>query len=583
MDLPRACLAFLALVLLAGPAVAAPTRRLLQTTLSGRVILFSADIKGQPSQRLLAVQTPSGQRVHVQASAAQLHGVASGMQVQVTGTWQQQARPTVAAAAAAAAAAPTSSSFVAASISASGAKFAAPQVTVAAAGPTIAAAKAAPTMVLSSNQLVTPDISTIFIPIAFKQASGAACAGTSLPKFSTAAVRKAVFAELNPAGPTVGGTFAKCSNQRSLLTQANSRVAEVVSLPCSGTSNGVAWATNKCDFDDFNGWSDAADAALAARGIDLSQYKYRVYLLPPTTTCAWVGLGYEGCDGSFACRAWITGDFWTSPQPIAHELGHNLYMAHAGAANADGSFDEYGDSTCVMGHCCDTRCPNTPHAWQMGWVSLQQLDGTSLKAGQTVTAVVAAQASLTAANTATRSAGLRITPSWSAGAQPIFVGYRTRAAGSGDATLPADQAGKVHLYTSAISNTYDPQPTDWKAQLAAGGSWSAAGLVVRVKAAGPTSATVTVCRRAGAETLASCQAGLDNDCNGRVGSADAACATLLAKAAAAAKAKAAAAAKAKAAAAAKAKAAAAAAAAAAAKAKAAAAAAAKAKASPAPK
>ena len=111
--------------------------------------------------------------------------------------------------------------------------------------------------------------------VAFKQASGAACAGTSLPKFTTAAVRKAVFAELNPAGVTVGGTFAKCSNQRSLLTHANSRVAEVVSLPCSGTAEGVAWATSKCDFDDFNGWSDAADAALAARGTDLSKYKYR--------------------------------------------------------------------------------------------------------------------------------------------------------------------------------------------------------------------------------------------------------------------------------------------------------------------
>ena len=113
-----------------------------------------------PTCRLLAVQTPSGQRVRVQADAAQLRGVASGMQVQVTGAWQQQARPTVAAAAAAAAA--PSSSFVAASVSASGAKFAAPKVT-AAAGPTVAAV-AKPAVAMSSNQVVTPDISTIFIP-----------------------------------------------------------------------------------------------------------------------------------------------------------------------------------------------------------------------------------------------------------------------------------------------------------------------------------------------------------------------------------------------------------------------------------
>ena len=105
------------------------------------------------------MQTPSGQRVHVQANAAQLRGVASGMQVQVTGAWQ--ARPTVAAAAAAAA---PSSSFVAASVSASGAKFVAPKVTVAAAGPTVAAAAVKTTVPLSSNQVVTTDISTIFIP-----------------------------------------------------------------------------------------------------------------------------------------------------------------------------------------------------------------------------------------------------------------------------------------------------------------------------------------------------------------------------------------------------------------------------------
>ena len=117
------------------------------------------------------------------------------------------------------------------------------------------------------------------LAVALKQANGAACAGTSLPKFSTAAVRKTVFAELNPTGATVGGSFAKCSNQRSRLTQANSLVAEVVSLPCSGTTNGVAWASDKCEFDDFNGFADAADAALVARGTDLSKYKYR---------CAWL-------------------------------------------------------------------------------------------------------------------------------------------------------------------------------------------------------------------------------------------------------------------------------------------------------
>ena len=43
-------------------------------------------------------------------------------------------------------------------------------------------------------------------------------------------------------------------------------------LPCS---NGVAWTFSKCDFDDFNGWADAADEALRAQGVALEKYKYR--------------------------------------------------------------------------------------------------------------------------------------------------------------------------------------------------------------------------------------------------------------------------------------------------------------------
>jgi hypothetical protein len=135
----------------------------------------------------------------------------------------------------------------------------------------------------------------------------------------------------------------------------------------------------------------------------LSRYKYRVYLLPPGA-CGFVGLGYVGCDGSFQCRAWIGAGFWASPSAIAHEvrrhrgrqlvaatgqscgptcpvwihynraeplildhlaacalqLGHNLFLAHAGAYRADGSFDEYADFSSIMvsawSLCCGYGC-----------------------------------------------------------------------------------------------------------------------------------------------------------------------------------------------------------------------------------
>ena len=156
----------------------------------------------------------------------------------------------------------------------------------------------------------------------------------------------------------------------------------------------MPWSFSKCDFDDFNGWADAADAQLRASGLPLDKYPYRVYMLPPAT-CPFVGLGYVGCDFSYDCRSWISGDFWggcggrrlgegagagcrggrrgrlvptclsacppacppacllidcsaplplllraATPQVVVHEMSHNLFLGHAGAYTPDGSFDE---------------------------------------------------------------------------------------------------------------------------------------------------------------------------------------------------------------------------------------------------
>ena len=53
--------------------------------------------------------------------------------------------------------------------------------------------------------------------------------------------------------------------------------------------------------------------------------------------------------------------------------------------------------------------------------------------------------------------GLRIVPSWAAGADPLFVGYRTRAGGdSGTGELIAGDEGargRLHIYSAPISNT----------------------------------------------------------------------------------------------------------------------------------
>ena len=83
--------------------------------------------------------------------------------------------------------------------------------------------------------------------------------------------------------------------------------------------------------------------------------------------------------------------------------------------------------------------------------------------------------------------------------------------------------------TAAIANTFDPKPTNWMGSVGNGSAWEhpTAGLVVRLRNVSRSAAAVTLCRKAGPETLASCRAGVDNDCNGLAGDKDSACLKLI--------------------------------------------------------
>ncbi len=124
------------------------------------------------------------------------------------------------------------------------------------------------------------------------------------------------------------------------------------------------YASGSCD---YYGWAFATDSAATAAGVNLSLYQHRVYVLPRYNelTCRWAGLANVGC-GTY-CRSWIAEG--ESPMVYAHELGHNLAMAHAatdpendGIKNA-----EYGDFSDPMGASRAWHRFNAAHADQMGW------------------------------------------------------------------------------------------------------------------------------------------------------------------------------------------------------------------------
>ncbi|PSC69234.1 hypothetical protein C2E20_7279 [Micractinium conductrix] len=474
----------------------------------GRVVVLEQDHGNHlPSTQLLLLHTTSHGRVRLHGGAAP-RGLRTGQQLNVTGVWRRHTHRSL-------------RRSLRASLGGA-----------ATAGATAVQGSTEPyphyllplRVSMQPGKAPTPELKVVA-----KQPHGAACPGTQLPTASVSDIERAVFAEVNPSGITVGSTFSGCSYGKSRLTQRNSQVAAPVELPCAGSSQGYPWTTSKCAFEDFNGWADAANAVLQARGVNLAAYKYKVYLVPPGP-CSFVGLGYVGCDGSFECRAWVGSEHWTTPQAISHELGHNIFLAHSGAVTPEGGVDEYGDDTGIMGYCCADRCPNTAQAWQLGWSSVQHLDAASLAPGKpcactagTVGHSSKAVHAWLASQGASAANGVRVDPSgWARGVDPMFLGFRTRA--GGDAALLPKLAGKVHVNTAGIAHTFDPRPTLWRAALAAvGDAWeyAPAQLVVRLTGFSNGGADVTICRKIGtAETQSSCLAGLDADCNGLVGAAE---------------------------------------------------------------
>src|SRR5262245_34692505 len=126
----------------------------------------------------------------------------------------------------------------------------------------------------------------------------------------------------------------------------------------------IPYSASSCDYD---AWANAADSRAAAAGVNLSLYRHRVYVLPryDQLACGWAGLAQVGC-GSY-CRAWIAEG--ESPMVYAHELGHNLSMAHAGTdPENDGVVNqEYGDYSDPMGLSRAWHVFNAPHVDQLGW------------------------------------------------------------------------------------------------------------------------------------------------------------------------------------------------------------------------
>ncbi len=114
-----------------------------------------------------------------------------------------------------------------------------------------------------------------------------------------------------------------------------------------------------------NTWGKDAETAATQAGIDIAAYTHHMFILPKNVHCPWGGVAYVGCKPPNFCKSWVIG-YNDMTRIMAHELGHNLGMAHAASdLNNAGSIDQYGDESCVMGR--GYKQINAPHRDQMHW------------------------------------------------------------------------------------------------------------------------------------------------------------------------------------------------------------------------
>jgi Gametolysin peptidase M11 len=200
----------------------------------------------------------------------------------------------------------------------------------------------------------------------------------------------------------------------------------------------------------WSSWGTAADSAAQAAGVDLSKYQHLIYVLPPYSQlpdCGWAGLAYVGGSKSFIAEP-------QSMMVYAHELGHNLNMAHAGTdPENDGVMNvEYGDSSDPMGSSRAMHNFNGAHTHQMGWFN------AFTNAVQTVTASGSYQlAAIGTTPDGTTPQVLRIfKPNTS---EYYYLSYRQATGFDASLSSTYTQGVNIHRYKgSGYAYTYFLQP-----------------------------------------------------------------------------------------------------------------------------
>ncbi len=296
----------------------------------------------------------------------------------------------------------------------------------------------------------------------------------------------------------------QCSYSKYAFPSSRNLIVGPIDIPCNSTR--YNYDSNKCGGNEIYGWATfVQDYAVEVLGIDVSQFRHKLFMLPSGLPCAWAGLGTLGCGSS--CYTWYNGRYGTDLSVIMHELGHNFGLDHSSTP-----IDEYGDRSCAMGGCCGNRCFNVPQSWELGFTSpIAILNGSTFQTGNWFNYEVPAH--LINSKNFVRI-DMRDKSSY-------FISFRQSI--SFDQYLLTSLKNKVFVHRYNTSRTFLKLPVLLSVlSPTAFYSIPEANIVIKFNSILTNNAYVSICRMTGPEI---CGDGLDNDCNGYIDSEDLVCKT----------------------------------------------------------